>query len=345
MAQCGNCGKEMNEDAIFCDNCGSAALPVSATGDTVEAPSFYSAPPVEDESEAQEAVADDVAQPKKKRSKTPLIVVLCVLFAAALAVGGLYLMNNPPAFSTHGNEPATTPEWTMPSTAAPVRATEPPTFYSTTEPANLDQLIGLYQGNYKAADGLYWGVTLRVQKTIYGDYEAFFDCYASTLQTYPDSFDKGPGSWRGNVEYDAASDTFSIIAREWINQPYDWAMDSFYECELLDYGKILVGIVDSATYGGRGESFEIYKLAADGNTQPMPNAPNAVSIPTTGYRVVFEEDHNLHIRTGPSEDFTIIGKIPRNSIITATSMCDGWAYVTYDGITGWSSMKYLLKVD
>lgn len=480
MAQCGSCGKEMNEDAIFCDNCGSAALPVSASGDTVEAPSFYSDPPVENDFEVQEAVTNDEAQPKKKRSKTPLVIVLCVLFVIALVAVVLLLKNNASTRVEQEHLPEVTSAQTIYTTDTPVispnllysvgideslprvddgagilseaavktldvRAKEIALHYhmdfvivtrrglngkspmefaddyfdyegygwreedtddittgsgillllnmvgpgnndiwistkgegisvfndgaldylieaikpelvnrnyeialerfldeargyleGNPDRARSDQIIGTYQGSYKAADGLYWGVTLHIKEAANEGYEAIFECYASALQTYPDSVDLGPGSWRCAVEYDMPSGTYSIIANEWIQQP-DWLMDSFYECKLSGGGNTLSGVVKSSMYSSSGENFSIQRI-----TEPSTqNAPGAISIQPTLYVVVFEDEHTLRIRTGPTIEFTQIGSVPKSSVVIATKICDDWAYVSYGGIAGWSSMEYL----
>ena len=122
MAQCGNCGKEMMEDAIFCEHCGSAPLLVSAADSTGGTPDFYSSPPVEEDSDAQETIAHDEKLPAKKRSNTPLIVVLCVLLVVALAAVGLLLGNKTPASNVQGTTAQTTPEWTPLTTTAPIAA-------------------------------------------------------------------------------------------------------------------------------------------------------------------------------------------------------------------------------
>lgn len=122
MAQCGNCGKEMKEDAIFCEHCGSAALLVTANDATGKAPDFYSSPPVEEDSDTQEIVAHDEKLPAKKRSLTPLIVVLCVLLVVALVAVGLLLKNKAPASFVQGSTAQTTQEWTPFTTTTPMAA-------------------------------------------------------------------------------------------------------------------------------------------------------------------------------------------------------------------------------
>jgi len=81
-------------------------------------------------------------------------------------------------------------------------------------------------------------------------------------------------------------------------------------------------------------------------TTAVPRTADTGEIPPTAYRVYFEDDHDhtLFIRVGPSTDFKDIGSIPARSIVVVTRIVDGWAYLTYNGITGWSSMDYLFKV-
>ena len=78
--------------------------------------------------------------------------------------------------------------------------------------------------------------------------------------------------------------------------------------------------------------------------ETLPDGSGPISISPTLYMVVFDEDHNLHIRKGPSTDYEILGKIPRNGIVIATQIWDDWAYVEYNGIKGWSTMEYLQKM-
>jgi len=95
------------------------------------------------------------------------------------------------------------------------------------------------------------------------------------------------------------------------------------------------------------EYSETEPLRALTPTTITPSYTEAGEIPPTAYRVYFENDHDhtLFIRVGPSQDYRDIGSIPARSIVVVTRIVDGWAYLTYNGITGWSSMDYLFEVN
>lgn len=63
---------------------------------------------------------------------------------------------------------------------------------------------------------------------------------------------------------------------------------------------------------------------------------------TTTYKVT-TNGGNLHVRTGPSTSYKILGKLKPGSIIQSTGTKNGWAIHTFKGKTGYSSLKYLQK--
>lgn len=64
---------------------------------------------------------------------------------------------------------------------------------------------------------------------------------------------------------------------------------------------------------------------------------------TTTYKVYNTGGSNLHVRTGPSTSYKILGKLKPGAIIQSTGTKNGWAIHTFNGKTGYSSLKYLQK--
>ena len=63
------------------------------------------------------------------------------------------------------------------------------------------------------------------------------------------------------------------------------------------------------------------------------------------YCIVNTEKGNLNIRSGPSIDYEILGKAPKNSILSIvgyTSDISEWILVEYNDIIGWVSCEYLI---
>ncbi len=77
----------------------------------------------------------------------------------------------------------------------------------------------------------------------------------------------------------------------------------------------------------------------------MPAVPQTTAYypPSSGgtaYRVVTHSG-NLRIRSAPSESGVELGSIPKNTVIYVTSIVNGFGYTTYNGISGYVSMGYL----
>jgi len=72
---------------------------------------------------------------------------------------------------------------------------------------------------------------------------------------------------------------------------------------------------------------------------PPPSDSGAMNI--TYYKVVTETGSILRIRSERSVDSLKIGEIPDGGVVAVRQIIDGWAYVEYDGVVGWSSMDYL----
>ncbi len=81
-------------------------------------------------------------------------------------------------------------------------------------------------------------------------------------------------------------------------------------------------------------------------------APATSAAPTTsptegltpGNYVVNTSGDNLNIRKGQGTSYDKIGSIPNGTAITAYTNGGAWAYVTYNGVSGWVSTQYLKAV-
>lgn len=100
---------------------------------------------------------------------------------------------------------------------------------------------------------------------------------------------------------------------------------------------------------GNGEDRKNRLVAAGYNYETIRNIVNQkVSAPktntastTTKYKVTAKD--GLRIRSGASTSSSIITAMPYGSIFTVTKTSNGWAYGTWNGKTGWSSLQYLIK--
>ncbi|MBE6687260.1 MAG: CHAP domain-containing protein [Ruminococcaceae bacterium] len=53
----------------------------------------------------------------------------------------------------------------------------------------------------------------------------------------------------------------------------------------------------------------------------------------------------LTMREGPGSEYTSIGSLPRNAVITVTEYSGKWGKTTYDGVTGWVSLNLCVPSD
>lgn len=72
--------------------------------------------------------------------------------------------------------------------------------------------------------------------------------------------------------------------------------------------------------------------------QTQPQAPPTVS---TRYYIVRTNGSSLMIRSYPSTAGNIVGRLPNDTIVPVSSYYGNWAYVTYNGISGWSSLEFM----
>lgn len=79
-------------------------------------------------------------------------------------------------------------------------------------------------------------------------------------------------------------------------------------------------------------------------TASVPNTSTVISTLTPGsYRVNTRQD-DLNIRSGAGETYSIVGRIPKDTVVTVTAVNGDWAYVTYNNVSGWVSAQYLAPV-
>gem|GEM_PF-3487436 len=82
--------------------------------------------------------------------------------------------------------------------------------------------------------------------------------------------------------------------------------------------------------------------------ETLPGGSGMVTISPTLYRVDTKSpiDHTpLRIRGGPSVEFEKIGSIPDLQVVIVTQMMDDWAYVTFEGVSGWAYMGWMVPVN
>ena len=58
----------------------------------------------------------------------------------------------------------------------------------------------------------------------------------------------------------------------------------------------------------------------------------------------YKTTDNLRIRSGRGTNYSTLTTIPKGTTVTVTDIKDNWGKVTYNGKTGYSSMKYMTKV-
>ena len=62
---------------------------------------------------------------------------------------------------------------------------------------------------------------------------------------------------------------------------------------------------------------------------------------TRAYALVATNEKGLNIRKGPGTGYAILGSSPKGAKILAKYVQGNWAYVTYAGTSGWSSLTWL----
>lgn len=71
--------------------------------------------------------------------------------------------------------------------------------------------------------------------------------------------------------------------------------------------------------------------------------PKSSSTSTTQYKVK-TKGGNLHVRSGPSTSYSIIGKMPNGTSFNVTEVKNGWGKHNFNGKMGWSCLSYAEKI-
>ena len=50
---------------------------------------------------------------------------------------------------------------------------------------------------------------------------------------------------------------------------------------------------------------------------------------------------SLNLRSGAGTSYSIVGSLPNGAVIEVQKVLNGWAYTTYNGVSGWCSISYL----
>lgn len=74
--------------------------------------------------------------------------------------------------------------------------------------------------------------------------------------------------------------------------------------------------------------------------QPFTVGSASGSSAAFAYKVTTSSS-NLNMRSGPGTGYTVVGSLPKNTVISVTKISGNWAYTTYNGVSGWASMDYL----
>ena len=81
-----------------------------------------------------------------------------------------------------------------------------------------------------------------------------------------------------------------------------------------------------------------------GSSALVPGTSSVSGVIQPGaYRVTTQRD-DLNIRSGPGSSYEVIGRIPKDTQVNVSAVNGEWAYVTYNGVSGWCSAAYLTKV-
>lgn len=79
---------------------------------------------------------------------------------------------------------------------------------------------------------------------------------------------------------------------------------------------------------------------------PSPDPPDCgCSYDCAGTYTTKGVTDNLRIRSGHGTSYSAIGRIPANAVFTVTRGNGVWAHVTYNGISGYCSMEYIMRLD
>ncbi len=115
------------------------------------------------------------------------------------------------------------------------------------------------------------------------------------------------------------------------------------------YGNHLhFGICDTLINGWPDVTFFDPLTCFEYTDADVPDIPHDVCNCTDDYagiyRVVDVDDY-LNMRSGHGVGFSLVGRIPAGAEVRVTKADGSWAHVEYEGITGYSSMYYLERIE
>ena len=61
--------------------------------------------------------------------------------------------------------------------------------------------------------------------------------------------------------------------------------------------------------------------------------------------VTAENGKPVNLRTGPGEKYTRITAVPVGRVVTVITAAEGWAYVEYDGHSGYMKLEFLRETE
>lgn len=74
-----------------------------------------------------------------------------------------------------------------------------------------------------------------------------------------------------------------------------------------------------------------------------PTSGAVGSIAPGKYMVNTQQD-DLNVRSGAGSDYSIVGRIPKGTVVDVTVVNGTWGYISYNGTSGWVATQYLLPV-
>jgi len=185
--------------------------------------------------------------------------------------------------------------------------------------------------------------------------EAAFPLYVAKEEEEEKEVDSGPprdeyqsaGKKRGNTPLIAVLCILLVVAVAAVGLVYN----NNYEALLAAIGFRR----ETATEPSAGETEPASPVWATDPPYTFPRATEttsrgsgAVTIPSKLYRIDTRSpiDHTpLRIRSGPSVEFEKIGIIPDLQVVVVTQLADDWAFVTYEGISGWAYLEFMVPID
>ncbi len=79
------------------------------------------------------------------------------------------------------------------------------------------------------------------------------------------------------------------------------------------------------------------------STLPFSGAQAFAAADGVGYYRIQTQEDNLRIRRSPSTGSTVLGSIPKGTVVEVTEVSGDWGKVSYNGVTGWINLDYAVK--